>query len=315
MGSDEARRVCVTGGAGFIGSHLVRALLERGDAVTVLDDLSVGRRKRVPEGARLLVGDIRDPEAASEAVRDCQAVAHLAARVAVRSSFDYAVEDSSINVVGTASMLRAAADAGCVRRFVGTSSMAVYADAPDVRPLSEDHPTEAISPYGVSKLAAERLAHLMCPGLGMQSVILRLFNTYGPGQAMSPYVGLVTIFVTRFQNGGQPVIYGDGNQCRDFVHVADVADAFVAALDSEVTGRTFNIGTGVAQSVNQVYENVRLALGSSTTPRYEPAVTGELRNSIADISAARDALGYEPRYRFETEIAQVVRDIREAIEP
>lgn len=313
MDTDETQRICVTGGAGFIGSHLVRALRDRGNAVTVLDDLSVGRRDWLPEDVRLVVGDIRDCNAASHAVRDCHAVAHLAARVAVRSSFDYAVEDASVNLVGTANLLKAAADAGCVRRFVGASSMAVYADSSDARPMSEDHPTEAISPYGVSKLASERLVHLMCARFGMKSVMLRLFNTYGPGQAVSPYVGVVTIFVNKLGKGEQPAIYGDGAQCRDFVHVADVSDAIVAALESDVTGRTFNIGTGVAESVNHVYEHVRLALGSSTPPRYEPAIPGELRYAIADIGAAREALGFEPRRRFEIEIARVVRDISDSI--
>lgn len=309
MMSESPRRVCVTGGAGFIGVRLVGELLARGREVVVLDDLSVGRRERVPGGARLVVGDIRDADAVREALEGCDAVAHLAARVAIRSSFEFAVDDASINLVGTASVLRGAIAAGTVRRFLLASSMAVYADSAAPRPLDESHPTMPASPYGVSKLAAERLVGLMCAHSGLSGAVLRLFNTYGPGQAFSPYVGVVTIFVHDLLAARSTTIFGDGEQCRDFVHVDDVAGAFALALESVEAQGTYNIGTGRATSVNTIYAQVRSAMGvAGKVSRVAPAA-GELRYSIADIGAAQRALGYQPQHRIDTGMADIVAEI------
>ena len=307
--SDRSRRVCVTGGAGFIGVRLVSALLARGCDVTVLDDLSIGRRERVPAGARLVVGDIRDAGAVRKALAGCDAVAHLAARVAIRSSFEHAVDDASINVVGTASVLRHAIDAGSVKRFVLASSMAVYADSSAPRPIGEDHATDPASPYGVSKLAAERLVRLMCAQAGIGHVVLRLFNTYGPGQSLSPYVGVVTIFVNDLLEGRAVTIYGNGEQCRDFVHVDDVAGAFALALASDRPQGTYNIGTGRATSVNEIHRRVAAALGRESVPRCMAAVPGELRYCVAGIEAAGRDLGYTPEHTLDDDLAAVVREV------
>jgi len=304
--STTIKRVCVTGGAGFIGSRLVALLLERGLEVHVIDDLSVGRRENVPSGATLQVGDILDPAQIAAALKGVDAVFHLAARVAIRSSFDFMLEDTRVNVCGTASVLDAARKAGTVRKIVFTSSMAVYADAPSLDNVPETHPTQPISPYGISKLAAESLLHLTCAEAGIDSVALRLFNTYGPGQALSAYVGVVTIFADRLRRGERPTIYGDGEQCRDFIHVDDVAAGLQNALDAGVTGETFNLGTGQAVSVNEVYSRVRQALGSDLHAQYAPPAAGELRYSVADISRARQMLGFTPRHRFDSSISDVL---------
>jgi UDP-glucose 4-epimerase len=301
---------CVTGGAGFIGAHLVRALLARDMTVNVLDNLCVGKATTVPAGARLIVGDILDPVCLGDALAGCEVVFHLAARVAIRASFAGVVEDTTTNVVGTASVLQAARTAG-VRKVITTSSMAVYADAVAPLPLDEHSPTEPISPYGISKLAAERLTHTMCARAGMQSVALRLFNTYGPGQTLSPYVGVVTIFVNALRQGKAPTIFGDGAQCRDFVHVVDVVQGFLAALEAEVSGETFNIGSGVPTSVNTVLHHINRVMHTALAGQYVEAAAGELRYSLADISKARRMLGYAPRYSFATSIETVVRDILE----
>ena len=306
---ERRRRVCVTGGAGFIGARLVGALLERANEVVVLDDLSVGRRARVPGGARLVIGDIRDPGAVREALEGCDAVAHLAARVAIRSSFEFAVDDASINLVGTASVLRGAIDAGTVRRFVLASSMAVYADCAEPRPIDESHVTQPASPYGVSKLAAEQLVNLMCAQAGVSGGVLRLFNTYGPGQTFSPYVGVLTIFVNELLAGRTVTIFGDGDQCRDFVHVDDVAEAFALALEPGRADGTYNIGTGCATSVNTLYHQVSTAMAGAGGVCHVAAVAGELRYSIADISAAQRALGYQPKHRIDGGIADIVAEI------
>jgi UDP-glucose 4-epimerase len=302
--------VFITGGAGFIGTHLVRALLARGERVTVYDNLSVGQRANVPAGAALVVGDVTDADEVARAMAGHSALVHLAARVAIRSSFDFAVEDTRTNVVGAAAVMRAARLAGSVKRVVAASSMAIYADSDTPAPIDEDHPTRPISPYGISKLAMEQLVHRMAEAAGMGSAVLRFFNTYGPGQALSPYVGVVTIFANALRNGQAPTIFGDGAQCRDFVHVADVVQALVLALDAQaVSGETFNVGTGAATSVNRLYELVSGALGRSLPADRAPAVPGELRNSIADISRLRQRLGYQPKHRLDDALPAVVREI------
>lgn len=306
----SAGGILVTGGAGFIGSHLVRALLARGEPVTVYDNLSVGRRENVPAGADLVAGDVTDGAAIERVLPGHRAVVHLAARVAIRSSFEYAVEDTHANVVGTAALMRAVQRSATVRRVVAASSMAVYADSATPVPLGEDHPTRPMSPYGISKLALEHLVHRMGEVSGVGTVVLRLFNTYGSGQALSPYVGVTTIFAHAMREGRATTIFGDGEQSRDFVHVSDVVQALLLALDrTEVTGETFNVGTGVATSVNRLHELVALTLGHTGAARREPAVPGELRNAIADLARIGARLGYRPARKLEDALPAVVLEL------
>ena len=287
----------MTGGAGFIGHHLARALLQRGVAVTVLDDLSMGRRENVPAAARLVVGDVRDATVVRDALDGVDAVLHLAAVVSVRASLEHFVRDAEVNLMGTLTLLREIA-ARRVARAVLASSMAVYADTPRPDPLSEDAPTVPMSPYGVAKLAAERYWLMIGAEAGVSATVLRYFNTYGPNQTPTPYVGVVTIFIQRLLSGAAPQIFGDGEQARDFVHVDDVVAANLAVLDAPaetVAGRVFNVGTGHATSVNQVAAMLIGALAPRTRPEYLPPHGGELRNAIADVSAIRRALGWSPR--------------------
>lgn len=301
--------IFITGGAGFIGTHVARRLLAKGAAVTVFDNLSVGRRENVPPGAKLVVGDICDSNAVATAMAGHALVLHLAARVAIRSSFDFVVDDTCTNVVGTAAVMRAVALTKTVRRVVATSSMAVYADCAGPLQISEDHPTRPISPYGISKLALEQLVHSMASAGGATSTVLRLFNTYGVGQALSPYVGAVTIFTNALCRGEAPTVFGDGEQCRDFVHVEDVAAGCVQALQASSDKVTLNIGTGVGTSVNQVLAHVQTALGVTVTPLHAPAVPGELRFSIADIRRAAHLIDYQPEHRLADTLPAVVRNI------
>jgi UDP-glucose 4-epimerase len=291
------RRVLVTGGAGFIGHHLARALLGRGVAVTVLDDLSMGRRENVPAAARFVAGDVRDASAVRDALDGVDAVLHQAAIVSIRTSVEQFVHDADVNLMGTLTLLSEIA-ARRVPRAVLASSMAVYADRPRPDPLSEDAPTVPISPYGVAKLAAERYWLLVGAQQGLSATVLRYFNTYGPNQTPTPYVGVVTIFIERLLAGNAPRIFGDGEQARDFVHVDDVVAANLAVLDapdSAVAGRVFNVGTGHATSVNEVAAMLIGALAPGTRPEYLPPQPGEMRNGIADASAIRAALGWTPR--------------------
>ena len=298
----------VTGGAGFIGSHLTRKLLASGRKVTVIDNLSVGRRDAVPAGARFVHGDIRDERAVNGALSDVDAVFHLAAQVTIRGSFDRFYEDLDTNVMGTARLLRAL-DPARVKWFTLASSMAVYADAATPEPVDESHPTEPLSPYGIGKLAAEGVGRQILGARGVPFTALRFFNTFGPGQTYTPYVGVITIFVTRLLRGEAPIIFGDGEQRRDFVHVEDITDGVLATPGA--TPGTYNVGTGRGTSLNELAALLVGRINPSLPPQYAPAATGELRYSIADISAARRALGYTPTHHLRSSIDAVIAEIKE----
>lgn len=303
------RTALVTGGAGFIGSHLCDKLLASGWKVRVLDDLSVGRTENLPDGVDLIEGDVCDPRFTQRACQSIDTVFHLAARVSIRESVERFVDDARVNLMGTLCVLSSAGAAG-VRRFVHASTMGVYADSPKRTLVCEHHPTEPLSPYGLSKLSAENYVFLMAKGLGIEPVVLRLFNTYGTRQAYSPYVGVITIFVSRILSGQPCVIFGDGEQCRDFVNVDDVTQAFVKAADSpSAVGNVFNIGTGVGTTVNELAELIRAKLSGGDF-RHEATQGVELCYSVPDISKARDMLGYWPKHRLENRVGDVIECIR-----
>lgn len=301
-----ARRALVTGGAGFIGSHLVAALLDRGLDVTVLDDLSTGVADRLDRRVALVEGDVRDRAAVEAALPGVDCVFHLAARVTIRGSVEQFYEDVDQNLMGTANVLRSILGHP-VRRFVLASSMAVYASATTDDPMPESFPCEPISPYGISKLASERLAAQVLARQGIDFTALRYFNTYGPNQTFTPYVGVITIFATMLRRGETPTIFGDGEQRRDFVHVDDVVAGTVAALDGPPG--VYNLGTGHATSVNELAQALIDEIRPGTTPRYGPPQEGEPRCSVADIAAARRHLGYEPRRRLAVDLPAVVAAI------
>ena len=298
----------VTGGAGFIGSHLTRALLAEGRRVTVLDNLSVGRREVVPDGARFVHGDIRDERAVADALGDVDCVFHLAAQVTIRGSFDRFHEDLDTNVMGTARLLRAV-DPARVKWFTLASSMAIYSDAGSPAPIDESHPKRPLSPYGVGKLAAEDVSYQILAARGIPFTATRFFNTYGPGQTFTPYVGVLTIFVTRLLRGEPITIFGDGEQQRDFIHVKDIV-AGVTATPGREPGR-YNLGTGRGTSLNQLAAMVLAKLAPGQQPQYAPAQTGELRFSVADITAARRALGFAPARTLQQDMDDVIEWVRE----
>ncbi|MBI3820735.1 MAG: NAD-dependent epimerase/dehydratase family protein [Planctomycetes bacterium] len=287
------KRVLVTGGAGFIGSFLTERLLASGCEVVILDNLSTGTRERVPAGAQLIVGDTRDEAACEKAIRGCDAVTHLAAAVSVRASIEQFHADAECNIMGTLSVLRSAKRAK-VKKIAYASSMAVYADRDRPEPIPETWPTRPDSPYGTSKLAGELYTLLVGRDAGIPAVALRYFNTYGPRQSFTPYVGVVTIFINKLLKKETPVIFGDGLQCRDFVYVGDIARATQLALESDAAGEVFNVGTGRSTTVNEVAEQLILRMAPGIQAAHGPAQPGELRNSIADITKARRVLGYEP---------------------
>lgn len=299
------RSAVVTGGAGFIGGHLVRALLALGMRVTVVDDLSMGRRDNVPADAAFVHGDVKDTALVAHAMAGVDVAYHLAARVTIRGSMDRFVEDAQTNVMGTLSVLRAATQSG-VAKVICASSMAVYADSPQPEPLPETYSTMPISPYGVSKLACEHYTRVVCDAAGIKHTCLRFFNTYGPGQSLTPYVGVLTIFINRLLAGQPPLIYGDGEQCRDFVYVGDIVAGCLLALEDSANGQVFNIGSGRGVTVNALAALLCQRINPRLAAEHVPAHAGELRNSIADISRARAALTYAPLGRLETQLDDII---------
>jgi UDP-glucose 4-epimerase len=286
-------RVVVTGGAGFIGSHSCRVLLEAGHAVTALDDLSHGKREAVPQGADLLVIDVRSPQLATELQRlRPDAVLHLAAQMDVRHSVADPMHDASVNVLGTVNALAAARRAGARRFVLASSGGAVYGEQ-DAFPAPEQHPRRPASPYGVAKLCAEEYVELARRD-GLSTISMRYANVYGPGQDPMGEAGVVAIFLHKMLRGGDPAINGDGLQTRDFVYVEDVARANLLALTSERTG-ALNVGTGVETSIVELARLLASSAGHRKAIAHGPAAPGEQRRSVVDPRAAREQLGWEPR--------------------
>lgn len=304
-----SRRVLVTGGAGFIGSHLVEALRARGDRVVVYDNLSMGRRENLPADVPLIQADVRDTAALAAAMQGVDSVFHLAARVSVRDSLRSFADDAEVNLFGTLRVLEACS-AAQPRRLVFASSMAVYADSPRPDPVPETYRAEPLSPYGVAKLAAEQYVLKLAPRFGVEPVVLRFFNTYGTRQTDTPYVGVISIFVRRLLAGRTPTIFGDGEQCRDFVHVSDIVSGCLLATETPRTGIVANIGTGVATSVNALAAMLCERIAPHIRPERGPAQAGELRNCVADISAARELLGYAPRASLAERLEEVIDYLR-----
>ncbi len=299
------RRALVTGGAGFIGSHLGRRLLAEGLEVVVLDDLSVGSREKVPEGAELVVGDVRSESDVKRALEGVDVVFHEAARVSIRSSVGHFHEDADINLMGTLNLLRGCS-AASVRKLVYASSMAVYAEGEAGRPIPESHALEPISPYGISKLAGEKYCLGFARDAGIACHVLRYFNTFGTGQTLTPYVGVITIFVHALLAGEAPTVFGDGEQRRDFVHVSDVVEANLLALASDRPAGVYNVGSGRGTSVNEVAELLRARIAPDVKPRHAEAVPGELRFSVADLTRTTAELGYRPQGSLEDRIDEVI---------
>ncbi len=302
-------KVLVTGGAGFIGSHLVDALVARGDAVTVLDDLSTGRRENLATAGgdvRLDVGSVADLDAVTRAVEGCEVVFHLAAVASVQRTVEAPIDTSAVNLGGSLHVLEAARAAGA-RRVVFAGSAAAYGDNPAL-PLRESETPRPLSPYAIEKLASEQYMRVWSQLYGLETVTLRFFNVFGPRQdPSSPYSGVISIFVDRLQAGRPATIYGDGGQTRDFVYVADVVRAnLLAASVPEASGRTFNVARGEETSVRELYDTLRRLIGGGPEPILAEPRAGDIRHSRADIAAARQVLGFEPAHTVEEGLARLL---------
>jgi UDP-glucose 4-epimerase len=297
-------RALVTGGAGFIGSNLVRALLERGDAVRVLDNFATGNRRNLEDVAadvEVVEGDLRSYERVHTAVRGCELVFHQGALGSVPRSVQDPLTTTAVNVEGTLNVLLAARDEG-VRRVVFASSSSVYGNVGVERmPLAETEAPNPISPYGVAKLAAERFCVSFNHVYGLPTVALRYFNVFGPRQDPgSQYAAVVPRFIRAIADGETITIDGDGTQSKDFTYVANVVRANLLAGDAETAvGRVLNVATGGSESVNDVAAAIGRMLGTPVSSVHGPERPGDVRLSCADIAAARSALGFAPAVGFE----------------
>ncbi|HEX8997640.1 MAG TPA: SDR family oxidoreductase [Ktedonobacterales bacterium] len=303
----------VTGGAGFIGSHLVDGLLAAGHQVRVLDDLSTGSEinLRAHRGKlRILRGDLRDRDAVRAAMADVEVVFHLAAISSVQRSIVDPVESIDVNVRGAMQALQVAQESG-VRRVIIASSAAVYGDS-EALPLSERAAPNPQSPYAVHKLACEHLCKVFTQMYGLETVALRYFNVYGSRQRPdAEYAAAIPRFVERLRHNQEPVIYGDGEQTRDFIHISDVVRAnLLAAESAAANGQVMNIASGAATSVNNVVSTLTDLLGASVKPRFEPTQPGDIRESVADISLARRLLGFEPQVSLRDGLARLLASQR-----
>ncbi|HET7566574.1 MAG TPA: NAD-dependent epimerase/dehydratase family protein [Gaiellaceae bacterium] len=305
-------RVLVTGGAGFIGSNLVRGLLERGDAVRVLDNFSTGNRANLQGlDVEIVEGELRSYERVHNAVRGVELVYHLGALGSVPRSVQDPLTSSAVNVEGTLNVLLAARDEG-IRRVVFSSSSSVYGNTSQL-PATETLPADPISPYGVAKLAAERYCvsfSRVYPGF--ETVVLRYFNVFGPRQSPhSQYAAVVPLFVTAVAEGRPVTIYGDGEQSRDFTFVGNVVDATIRAGEADgASGRIFNVAAGAPGSVNLLADTIGRILERPVEKRYTEPRSGEIRNSWADISEAERILGYRPSIDLEQGLRTTVEFLR-----
>jgi UDP-glucose 4-epimerase len=302
-------KVLVTGGAGFIGSHLAEALVARGHRVRVLDDLSAGRRQNlraVRDDVELLRGNCADLETAKRATRGVDVVYHEAAVPSVARSVADPVLSHRANATATLTMLVAARDSG-VRRFVYAGSSSVYGDARHL-PKREDMEPRPLSPYAVGKLVGEHYLRVFHGLYGLETLTLRYFNVFGPRQnAGSPYSGVISLFATALLSGKKPVIYGDGQQSRDFTYVDDVVQGNLRALRARgLTGQQVNVATGHRVTLRELLETMAKEIGVPAKADYRASRAGDIRHSLADISAAHRLLGYRPKVDFETGLRRTV---------
>jgi len=306
-------RVLVTGGAGFIGSHLVDGLVSGGFDVVVLDDLSSGRRENLSvhfgkPNFCLVEGDVKVKADVEKALEGVDVVFHLAAIVSVDFSVKNPLLVDEVNVGGTLNVLRESLKAG-VKRFVYASSCAVYGEPVNL-PINEKHPSKPTSPYGVTKLAAEHYCRVFYEVYGLETVCLRFFNVYGPRQMIGPYSGVIMKFIDRIGHGKKPIIYGDGEQTRDFVFVSDVVDACLRAKTCKsCVGDVINVGADVEVSINKLADVLtKLFNLHGIKFVYADPRAGDIRRSCADLSKAERLLGYKPKVSLRQGLTMLLRE-------
>ncbi len=299
----------VTGGAGFIGSHLVEELVRRGQPVRVLDDFSTGLRSNLAHlcDLEIVEGSITDPACVMQAMRDVGIVYHLAALASVARSVENPLATHAACATGTLNVLEAARKSG-VRRVVYAASSSAYGGQSGPRAQSEELPVLAKSPYAAAKLAGEFYMEAFTHTFGLETVRLRFFNIFGPRQrADNPYSGVIALFTAAMVEGRSPLIHGDGQQSRDFTFVANAVQALVRAAEApEANGRVYNVGTGQSYSILQLVETLNRILGTSLVPQFQPPRPGDVKFSQADIRRTQADLGYQPTVMFEDGLRHTV---------
>jgi UDP-glucose 4-epimerase len=303
-------RAVVTGGAGFVGSHVADAFLARGYAVVVVDDLSKGRRENVPEGAELAEIDIRDAASLADPLAGADVVCHLAAQASVTVSVERPDFDCEVNVRGTLNVCELARNAGAAVIFASTGGALYGDDVP--MPTGENVPPRPLSPYGASKQAGEAYVQTWARLFDVPNVVLRLGNVYGPRQNAHGEAGVVAIFSERLLAGEPPTLRGDGRPTRDYVHVGDVARAFVLAAESRKAG-VYNVGTGVQTSTATVLRFLQDAAGTRIEPGHEPLMEGEIEASALDASRIANELGWRPSIAVEEGLRETFAWYRDAL--
>jgi len=306
----SATTAVVTGGAGFIGSHVVDRLVDDGYQVTVIDDLSSGKRENLPPGVTLVVADVTS-NATADAIRSAapKLVVHTAAQISVSVSTRKPLQDARINVLGTVNVLEAAKASG-TKKFVFFSSGGMVYGQPEDLPVSESHPTGPENPYGTSKLAGEEYLAMYRRAFGFESTVLRLANVYGPRQDPHGEAGVVAIFTLAMLAGNQITIFGDGNDERDYVYVSDVVDAVMAAAAPGGPHRC-NIGSGAGTNVNELCTRLSELTGYALEPQYGPPRPGDIHAISLDATLARIELGWTPKVDLETGLARTVEFFRQ----
>jgi len=302
-------RICITGGAGFIASHIADALLEEGHEVIILDDLSTGRKENVPEGAELVVEDIRSSRAAGLlAERQIEILIHHAAQIDVRRSVEDPVNDATVNILGLLNLLEGARKAGTRQVVFASTGGAIYGEQ-DFFPATEEHPVRPLSPYGVAKLSSERYLFFYHTQYGLDVSCLRYANVYGPRQNPHGEAGVVAIFIDRLLAGRTPMINGDGKQTRDYVYVGDVVRANLGVL-SRPGFHIYNVGTGVETDVNRLFSSVHTAIGLGPEAQYGPAKAGEQQRSSISSALLERELGIRPETSLDEGIAKTAEWFR-----
>ena len=302
-------KVLVTGGAGFIGSHIAEALISAGHSVTIIDDLSMGRLENIPPKTELVQEDIR-----SERVRALfekyrfDAVVHHAAQMDVRKSVDDPMFDASVNIVGSLNLLESCIRTG-VRQFIFASTGGAIYGEQETFPATETHPTFPLSPYGVAKLAVEKYLYVYHEAYGLKYVSLRYANVYGPRQSPHGEAGVAAIFTEKMLAGGEPVINGDGSQTRDYVYVGDVVDANLRTLDYQHCG-IFNVGTGVETDVNVLFRHLRELSGSGCGESHGEAKKGEQKRSVISSALIRERLGWRSTVELRDGLRETVASFK-----
>lgn len=312
LAPDEKRRTLnflLTGGAGFIGSNLAELLLADKHSVTILDDLSSGYRENLHSDATFILGDISRPGVVHDAAKGADAILHLAASVGNTRSIDDPLRDAEVNLTGTLRVLEAARDHD-IKRVVFSSSAGIFGE-PESLPVTECHPVHPDSPYGVSKLAAEKACLVYNKLYGMRNVCLRYFNVYGVRQRYDAYGNVIPIFAERMLRGQDVIIFGDGEQTRDFINVRDIARAnYAAAISADAAG-AFNLGSGTRIPINELAEMMLEISGSESQILHSDPRPGDVRDSLACIQAAKDALGFTPSVDLRDGLVEYLRWLRE----